>query len=220
MLDRLTYWNEEYGCWSYKCASGDAAKRLAAYENNGISPEDVKRLAEGKAIYEAYDGSKLDKADQYIEKLEKELAEHKALKDKLPEMVCLCGSTRFKDMFNTIIEQLTLEGKIVLSVGLFGHADGKYGTVITDEVKLSLDELHKRKIDLCDRVLVLNVGGYVGDSTRSEIKYAAEIGKPIEYLEDCEFAKNGACTAALCYNGMQCSGKDENGHPQYEYIAK
>ena len=52
-----------------------------------------------------------------------------------------------------------------------------------DAVKQQLDELHKRKIDLCDEVLVLNVGGYVGDSTRSEIRYALEHGKPLRFLE-------------------------------------
>jgi hypothetical protein len=70
-----------------------------------------------------------------------------------------------------------------LSVGCFGHADGKFGTVITDEMKVKLDELHKRKIDLADTVFVLNVNDYIGNSTRSEIEYAEQIGKPVYYLE-------------------------------------
>jgi cell division protein FtsB len=53
----------------------------------------------------------------------------------------------------------------------------------TPEQKIALDELHKRKIDLADEVLVLNVGGYIGESTRSEIEYARKLGKPVRYLE-------------------------------------
>ena len=42
-MERLTYWNEEYGCWSYHCGSGEAANRLAAYEDTGLTPEKVER---------------------------------------------------------------------------------------------------------------------------------------------------------------------------------
>lgn len=77
----------------------------------------------------------------------------------------------------------TMQGKIVLSVGWFSHTDGNIYTP-TEEEKIMLDELHKRKIDLADEVLVLNVGGYVGESTRSEINYAARNGKWIRFFED------------------------------------
>jgi hypothetical protein len=107
-----------------------------------------------------------------------------------PEIVVLCGSTRFKDAF---IEQnmlLTLQGKIVLSVGMFGsapddpHDKDPAGLIkVTEEQKVLLDDLHKRKIDVADSVLVLNVGGYVGNSTASEIAYARAAGKPVTFLE-------------------------------------
>lgn len=97
-----------------------------------------------------------------------------------PTIVCLCGSTRFKDEFVAQNARLTMEGKIVLSVGFFGHRDTRQ---ITEIEKRALDELHKRKIDLADEVFVLSVGGYVGDSTRSEIAYAQQVGKPVTYLE-------------------------------------
>jgi hypothetical protein len=100
---------------------------------------------------------------------------------KLPEIVCLCGSTRFFKTFDEQNFRLTLEGKIVLSIGCNTKSDE--GLSLTEADKVRLDELHKRKIDLCDRVLVLNVGGYIGSSTRSEIEYAKAHGKPIEYLE-------------------------------------
>lgn len=96
-----------------------------------------------------------------------------------PKIVCLCGSTRFKDAFIETNKSETLAGRIVLSVGCFGHVD----TSLTDEQKAALDELHKHKIDFADEVLVLNVGGYIGASTRIEIDYAVAHGKPVRYLE-------------------------------------
>lgn len=55
-MERLTYWNEEYGCWSYHCGSGEAANRLAAYEETGRTPEEVTAL--GKLFDYALEGSK------------------------------------------------------------------------------------------------------------------------------------------------------------------
>jgi hypothetical protein len=104
-----------------------------------------------------------------------------------PEIVCLCGSTRFYDAFQQANYDLTMEGKIVLSVGFYPHAKAEHGHgegVGHDPTeKAMLDELHKRKIDLADRILVLNVGGYIGESTRSEIEYAEQHGTPVAYLE-------------------------------------
>lgn len=101
-----------------------------------------------------------------------------------PIIVCLCGSTRFKEAFEDANYSETMKGNIVLSVGFFGHSDGTHGELIgcTAEEKVDLDYLHKRKIDLADEVLVLNVGGYIGESTRSEIIYAMETLKPVRYL--------------------------------------
>jgi len=101
-------------------------------------------------------------------------------------IVCLCGSTRFKEAFDEATYQETMGGKIVLSVGFFMHASGNlHGQDVgaTPEQKIALDELHKRKIDLADEVFVLNVDRYIGESTRSEIDYAAKVGKPVRYLE-------------------------------------
>lgn len=104
-----------------------------------------------------------------------------------PRIVCLCGSTRFHKQFVEHNYLETMAGKIVLSVGFYPHAANEVhgeGIGITEEQKHALDELHKRKIDLADEVLVLNVGGYIGSSTRSEILYAGAEGKPIRYLEE------------------------------------
>ncbi len=99
-----------------------------------------------------------------------------------PSIVCLCGSTRFAEAFRRAYRDESLAFKIVLSVGVMVH-DGDEPIKDDDPVKEKLDELHKRKIDLADEVLILNVGGYVGDSTRSEINYARQHGKIIRWLE-------------------------------------
>ena len=104
-----------------------------------------------------------------------------------PEVVCLCGSTRFYDEFQRANYDLTMAGKIVLTVGFYPHSSTHGEGVGHDSPeKVALDELHKRKIDLADRVFVLNVDGYIGDSTRSEIDYAVEHGVPVDYLEAIE----------------------------------
>lgn len=103
-----------------------------------------------------------------------------------PTIVCLCGSTRFYDAFQRANYDETMAGRMVLSVGHYPHAtEQAHGETVgcTPDQKIALDVLHKQKIDLCDEVLVLNVGGYVGESTRSKIAYAEEIGRPIRWLE-------------------------------------
>lgn len=104
-----------------------------------------------------------------------------------PEVVTLCGSTRFKDAFISEQRRLTLEGKIVISVGLFGHLELPPDKVEKgNEVKDMLDELHLRKIDLANRVHIINVGGYIGKSTKNEIAYASKLGIDITYMEPLE----------------------------------
>ena len=99
------------------------------------------------------------------------------------KVITLCGSTRFKDEFLEAQKRLTLEGNIVISVGLFGHSGDD--VVWTEGVKDMLDRQHLAKIDLADEIYVINVGGYIGDSTRREIAYAEFKGKWITYLESC-----------------------------------
>ena len=98
------------------------------------------------------------------------------------KVVTLCGSTRFKDTFMEVQKRLTLQGCIVISVGLFGHAGDE--EVWTEGTKEMLDDMHKRKIDMADEIFVINVDGYIGSSTRSEIEYARKTGKPVRYLEE------------------------------------
>lgn len=104
------------------------------------------------------------------------------------KIVTLCGSTKFKKEFLEIQKKLTLLGYIVISVGLFGHSGDSEVWENMDEgtltkTKSMLDDMHKRKIDLSDMIYVINVGGYIGESTRSEIEYAKSTGKEVHYLE-------------------------------------
>ena len=95
------------------------------------------------------------------------------------KVITLCGSTRFKDEFERINRELTLAGHVVISVGCFGHA----GDIFTDKQKEMLDNIHKQKIDMSDGIYVINKDGYIGDSTKSEIKYAYEHNKSVAFLE-------------------------------------
>lgn len=104
------------------------------------------------------------------------------------KIVTLCGSTKFKKEFLEVQKKLTLLGYIVISVGLFGHSGDSEVWENMDEgtltkTKSMLDDMHKRKIDLSDMIYVINVGGYIGESTRSEIEYAKSTGKEVHYLE-------------------------------------
>ena len=96
------------------------------------------------------------------------------------KIITLCGSTKFKDEFIAEQKRLTLEGNIVISVGLFGHSGDE--DVWLEKTKMMLDDMHKRKIDLADEIFVINVGGYIGLSTRGEIEYALKIGKTVRYM--------------------------------------
>lgn len=109
--------------------------------------------------------------------------ECKSVSQNLPTIVCLCGSTHFMDAFFEAGWAETLAGRIVLSIGVCKHTSDHGGEALGKEVVEMLDELHKRKIDLADEVFILNVGGYVGDSTKSEIQYAIAHGKPVRWLE-------------------------------------
>lgn len=105
------------------------------------------------------------------------------------KVITLCGSTRFKEEFINAQKDLTLKGNIVISVGLFGHSGDNEVWEKMDEGTLTktkemLDDMHKRKIDMADEIFVINVGGYIGSSTKSEIEYAKKTGKKVNYLED------------------------------------
>lgn len=116
--------------------------------------------------------------------------EKKRIQNELnrPRIVCLCGSSKYPQEHMDAMMRETLAGKIVIPMGLYGHADFPPGAkaVTNDgdeatEVKQMLDKLHFTKIDLADEILVVNVGGYYGSSTAREISYATKTGKGVRY---------------------------------------
>ena len=105
------------------------------------------------------------------------------------KVITLCGSTKFKDDFMREQKRLTLEGNIVISVGLFGHSGDSEVWENMDEGTLTktkemLDDMHKRKIDMADEIFVINKNGYIGTSTRREIEYAISTNKIVNYMEE------------------------------------
>lgn len=103
-----------------------------------------------------------------------------------PKIICICGSTKFIDRHAIMKWELEKQGAIVLSMTLL---PSNYPSVQVDHqaefegIKDKMDELHMRKIELADEVIIINVNGYIGESTRNEINYATKTGKPIKYLE-------------------------------------
>ena len=102
------------------------------------------------------------------------------MRNDVPKVVCLCGSTRFKADFLDAQKEKTLDGEIVLTVGFYPHVD--CDEPIDSLTKSLLDRLHLDKIDLADYIYVINRGGYIGESTAREILHAKNTGKPVEYM--------------------------------------
>jgi hypothetical protein len=91
----------------------------------------------------------------------------------------LVGSTRFKAAWEKAATHETLKGNIVLQAAIYPHSDR---IALTHAQKELLEELQLAKIDISDEVMVINVNGYIGESTRAEILYAMKKGLPIRYL--------------------------------------
>ena len=100
------------------------------------------------------------------------------------KVVTLCGSTRFEAEFAAVNRRLTLDGCVVISLGVFSLPDLPDDDPQTDssDLKGRLGGLHLQKIRMADEVYVVDPGGYVGESTRREIAYAESLGKPVRYL--------------------------------------
>lgn len=99
-------------------------------------------------------------------------------------IVTLCGSTRFGFAFQAAMLDETLKGNIVLTIGCITHSDEELGDVITPAMKRMLNDLHKKKIAMSDEIFILNVGGYIGETTQDELVYARSLDKKIRFLEN------------------------------------
>ena len=137
-----------------------------------------------KAKYEAFDKALELLTPSIVDPQNSQSEEPTALMTgigKRMKVITLCGSTRFKEQFLEQQKWLTLEGNVVISVGLFGHSGDE--EVWKPGMKEMLDKMHLQKIDMADEIFVINVGGYIGESTRREIAHAEQTGKPVRYLE-------------------------------------
>lgn len=97
---------------------------------------------------------------------------------KKSKIITLCGSTRFKELFETVMKELTLQGHIVISVGCFGHRDADKRIMQKKEL---LDQIHLQKIDIANEIFVIDPNGYIGESTKKEISYAQSKNKKVRY---------------------------------------
>ncbi len=95
------------------------------------------------------------------------------------KIITLCGSTNFKDEYERVNRILTLQGNVVFSCGVFR---GDYPNI--EEHRDLLEDVHKRKIDLSESIVVINLGGHTSKHTREEIEYAKSKNKKIIYLEN------------------------------------
>lgn len=137
-----------------------------------------------KAKYEAFDKALELLTPSIVDLQNSQSEESTALMTgigKRMKVITLCGSTRFKEQFLEQQKRLTLEGNVVISVGLFGHSGDE--EVWKPGMKEMLDKMHLQKIDMADEIFVINVGGYIGESTKREIAHAEQSGKPVRYLE-------------------------------------
>jgi hypothetical protein len=109
---------------------------------------------------------------------------------KKPKIICYCGSLRFIEKYKEVEYQSVLDGDIaLLPCCMFVDIQREYGA--DSDYKRKADELHLHKIYICDEVVVLNIGGYIGESTAREIKFASSIGKPIRFVEPQTLEPNG-----------------------------
>ena len=107
-----------------------------------------------------------------------------------PKIVCLCGSVRFRQEFDMVACQYTALGWVVVGPHCWNHAE--LHSEPGEEKKRMLDELHFRKIEMSDLVYIINIGGYIGNSTNRELWHARSLKKHIIFLEPwhqiCDFA--------------------------------
>ena len=95
-----------------------------------------------------------------------------------PKIVCLSGSARFMDVWMDAYIKESMKGRIVLTIAGDCKVRSDY-----EQVKPVLDLMYRHKIEMADELLVLNVGGYIGESTKNEIAYARSLGKKVRWLE-------------------------------------
>ena len=157
-------------------------------DEGGMNPPSCQRVNHGCTGKGDFCKEALDARERYLCGLiDADVLKRRRQGGLEPRVVCLCGSTKFEYAFERAAKEETLAGNIVLSAGVFIHQYDEFGSEkhdVSEDVKNRLDELHMAKIRMADEILVLNVGGYIGDSTRREVDYAKELGKTIRWLTE------------------------------------
>ncbi len=177
---------------------------------------ELEQLAKAAIFAYSYYIAETDVGDERAEELAVASLLPIGYTEGTPTIVCLCGSTRFWREFQAAGLRETMAGKIVLSIGAASGTDDEHFGGLPqaeyDAIKTQLDELHMRKIDLADEVLILNkrqpwcptcqmfcfellfrsrccdapieLRPYIGESTARELAYAQSHGKRVRYLEE------------------------------------
>ena len=94
------------------------------------------------------------------------------------KIVTICGSMKFKDKMMEVAKELEIKNNYVVIQCIYSNDK------FSDEEQKNLADLHYNKIKISDAIYVINVNGYIGDSTKSEIEYAKKHGKKVNYLEN------------------------------------
>lgn len=139
--------------------------------------DEIDRLTNAIHVYAEAGANKIEELAELLDKALELKTENK----QKYNVITLCGSTKFKDEFEKAKTELTLNGNIVITLGVFNKNDN---LELSEESIEMLSDMHKQKIDMSDEIFVINVGGYIGNSTRSEITYAKSKGKKVTYLEN------------------------------------
>lgn len=141
-----------------------------------------------------------------------------------PRVVCLCGSTRFWRTFQQASLQETIAGRIVLSIGAAsGTDDDHFGNLPREEydrIKATLDELHLRKVEMADEILVLNVGGYIGESTARELAHARKLGKMVRFWEPEKYYFIREKRSGQVLSRSRTTGDDDFGRLEYLEVTQ
>jgi hypothetical protein len=165
-------WNYDSDEWDVHDEQDDWLTHSSRYDGEYVSVDEVERLKRaGEDLLSKYNA----------------VTSVKQFEGLFPVKVCLCGSTRFQKAYNEAERNETLKGNLVLSISCNMKTDPFFSKKSSEElegIKTLLDEIHLRKIDMSDEIFVLNVGGYIGESTAREIKYAREHGKRVRFLEE------------------------------------
>lgn len=98
------------------------------------------------------------------------------------KIITICGSMKFVREMMEISEKIELQGNVVLMPIYNPSRPNK--EAFTNEEILILDEMHRERIKLSDAILVVNIDGYIGNSTSKEIEFAKLLNKEIIYYTD------------------------------------